>query len=562
MKFIFVTGGVVSGLGKGIVAASLGALLKERSLKVSIQKLDPYMNIDPGTMSPFQHGEVFVTDDGAETDLDLGHYERFIDESLTRSSNLTSGAVYWNVLQKERSGAFLGQTVQIIPHVTNEIKLAIYNCSNGERGGDGKSGTVDVAIVEIGGTTGDIEQQAFLEAARQIATESGRGNCLFIHVCLVPFIPGSLEYKSKPTQHSVRELQSCGIAPGVIIARCDGELSADVKEKIALFCNVPKDCVITNKTLGCLYEVPLMLSDEGLPDVVCRELSLPYKSVEHSAWRDLAQKIHNCNKSVTIALVGKYVKLHDSYLSVVEALNHASFALGAVLTIKWVDSDSVTAESSHAIFSDVSAVILPGGFGTRGVEGMIATAKYCRENNLPYFGICLGMQIAVIEFARSVLGYSDGNSSEFDATTKHAVIDLLPGQEGAQKGGTMRLGSYPCVLKNNTILADSYSENVGGRFDTILLTQNHSTTDEESGEGVINERHRHRYEFNNAFRDDFTKNGLVLSGTSPDGSLVEAVELDRHKHVHYIGVQFHPEFKSRPLRPHGLFISFIRAALK
>lgn len=538
MKFIFVTGGVVSGLGKGIVAASLGALLKERGLGVSIQKLDPYMNIDPGTMSPFQHGEVFVTDDGAETDLDLGHYERFIDESLTRDSNLTSGAVYWNVLQKERSGAFLGQTVQIIPHVTNEIKLAIYNCANKGANNPNGHGDNNVAIVEIGGTTGDIEQQAFLEAARQIATENGRNNCLFIHVCLIPFVPGSLEYKSKPTQHSVRELQSCGIAPGVIIARCDGELPLDIKEKIALFCNVPCDCVITNKTLKCLYEVPLMLHDEGLDDVVCRELSLPYNSVENSAWRLLANKIHNCNKTVTVALVGKYVKLHDSYLSVVEALNHASFETGASLTIKWVDSDSVTGESAPEIFSDVSAVILPGGFGTRGVAGMIATAKYCRENGLPYFGICLGMQIAVIEFARNVLGWADANSSEFDENTTHSVIDLLPGQKDVQKGGSMRLGAYPCVVKNDTILADSYNEK------------------------EISERHRHRYEFNNTFRDDFLKAGLIFSGTSPNGTLVESVEIPRDKHPHYIGVQFHPEFKSRPLRAHGLFAEFLKAALK
>lgn len=528
MKLIFVTGGVVSGLGKGIVAASLGRLLKARGLKVSSQKLDPYMNIDPGTMSPFQHGEVFVTDDGAETDLDLGHYERFIDENLTQYSNLTSGRVYHNVLEKERRGDYLGETVQIIPHVTNEIKLFISKNQSVSKS--------DVAITEIGGTTGDIEQQAFLEAARQMAITLGRENCLFIHVCLVPFVPGSDEYKSKPTQHSVHELQGCGINPDIIVARCDGELPQEIKEKIALFCNVPKECVITNKTLPYLYEVPLMLHSEGLDDAVCKRLGIEGTKADLTEWEGLVQKIKDRKGTLQIALVGKYVRLHDSYLSVVEALNHASFEHGVELKIKWVDSDTVNSNSAGEIFKDCEGVILPGGFGTRGVEGMIATARYCRESGLPYFGICLGMQVIVIEYARNVLGIEDAGSSEF-SDTKDAVIDLMPGQSGVQKGASMRLGTYPCVLKPETILSDAYKKE------------------------QIDERHRHRYEFNNAYRAQMERAGLILSGVSPDGALVEAVELDRKVHKFFIGVQFHPEFKSRPNRAHPLFLSFLGAAL-
>ena len=541
-KFIFVTGGVVSGLGKGITAASLGRLLKCRGLKIASQKLDPYMNVDPGTMSPFQHGEVFVTEDGAETDLDLGHYERFIDENLTKYSNMTSGRVYWNVLNKERQGEYLGQTVQIIPHVTNEIKDFILK--NAEVSG------ADVSIVEVGGTIGDIESQPFLEAIRQLALEVGRRNCLFIHVCLVPYISGSDEFKSKPTQHSVKELMAVGIHPDIIVARCDEEIPLDIRRKISLFCNVAEDCVINNTTCKSLYEVPLMLHAQNMDGVVCRDLGLDCAGEnqhypELAAWSKMVETIHARQGEIQVALVGKYVKLHDSYLSIVESLNHASFVVGKNIKIKWVDSDSVTDKTAPEIFAYCSGIILPGGFGHRGVEGMVSACRYARTHKLPYFGICLGMQIAVIEFARSVLGYADANSREFDEMCEHPVIDLMKNQEGVIKGGTMRLGSYPCKVTPGSILEKAYTschaELVSASNDDCL---------------VIAERHRHRYEFNNDFRTQMQEAGLTISGTSPDGTLVEAVEVAGQFHV---GVQFHPEFKSRPNNAGPLFVEFLKA---
>ena len=535
-KFIFVTGGVVSGLGKGITAASLGRLLKCRGLKVTSQKLDPYMNVDPGTMSPFQHGEVFVTDDGAETDLDLGHYERFIDENLTKYSNMTSGRVYWNVLNKERQGEYLGQTVQIIPHVTNEIKDFVMK--------NAEVSNADVSIVEVGGTIGDIESQPFLEAIRQLALEVGRRNCLFIHVCLVPYISGSDEYKSKPTQHSVKELMAVGIHPDIIVARCDKEIPNDIRKKISLFCNVGEDCVINNTTCKSLYEVPLMLHAQNMDDVVCRDLGIENTRKDYpmlAEWSQMVETIHARKGEIQIALVGKYVKLHDSYLSIVESLNHASFVVGKNVKIKWVDSDSVTDETAPEVFADCAGIILPGGFGHRGVEGMVCACRYARTNKVPYFGICLGMQIAVIEFARSVLGYSDANSREFDELCEHPVIDLMKNQEGVIKGGTMRLGSYPCKVTPDTTLEKAYK-----------------TLNQVQGD-VINERHRHRYEFNNDYRTQMQEAGLTISGTSPDGTLVEAVEVAGQFHV---GVQFHPEFKSRPNNAGPLFVEFLKACDK
>lgn len=526
-KFIFVTGGVVSGLGKGITAASLGRLLKCRGLKVSSQKLDPYMNVDPGTMSPFQHGEVFVTDDGAETDLDLGHYERFIDENLTKYSNLTSGRVFWNVLNKERQGEYLGQTVQIIPHVTNEIKDFILK--NAEVSG------ADVNIVEIGGTIGDIESQPFLEAIRQLMIEIGRRNCLSIHVCLVPYIGGSEEFKSKPTQHSVKELMAVGIHPDIIVTRCAEPIPEEIRKKISLFCNVSEDCVIDNETLDSLYAVPLMLHRQHMDDVVCRELGIEGTTAHLEEWEKMVDSIYDREGDLQIALVGKYVKLHDSYLSIVESLNHASFVVGKKVKIKWVDSDSVTDQTAPEIFADCKGIILPGGFGQRGIEGMIAACRYARENKLPYFGICLGMQIAVIEFARSVLGYADANSREFDELCPHPVIDLMKDQEGVIMGGTMRLGKYPCKVAKGTILEQAYKSK------------------------MIEERHRHRYEFNNEYREEIISKGLVISGTSPDEKLVESVEVPGQFHI---GVQFHPEFKSRPNGAGPLFVEFLKAAAK
>ena len=528
-KYIFVTGGVVSGLGKGITAASLGRLLKQRGLKIAAQKLDPYMNVDPGTMSPFQHGEVFVTDDGAETDLDLGHYERFIDENLTKLSNLTSGKVYYNVLNRERTGAYLGQTVQVIPHITNEIKDFIYSSA--------KLSGADVLITEIGGTIGDIESQPFLEAIRQISLEVGISNCLFIHVTLVPYLKGSGEHKSKPTQHSVKELRALGISPNIIIARADEPIDNSIKEKIALFCNVKPDCVIENLTLNNLYEAPLMLHENGLDEVVCRELSLQTKPADLTEWKDLVSKIRQRKSEVIIAIVGKYVKLHDAYLSIIESLNHAGFNLGAVVKIKWIDSEDVTPESVSILLNDIDGIIIPGGFGDRGIEGKIEACRYARENNIPFLGICLGMQIAVIEYARNVCGLENAHSAEFSQNTPHPVIHIMEEQLGiTKKGGTMRLGAYGCKIIPGTRMEEVYNAN------------------------QISERHRHRYEFNNEYRELLTEKGLVISGVSPDGTLVETVELTDKPF--YIGVQFHPEFKSRPNKTHPLFVGLVKAALK
>ena len=526
-KYIFVTGGVVSGLGKGITAASLGRLLKARGLKIAAQKLDPYINVDPGTMSPYQHGEVFVTEDGAETDLDLGHYERFIDENLNKYSNLTTGKVYWNVLNKERRGEYLGTTVQVIPHITNEIKEFIYSV--------GKKSDADVVITEIGGTIGDIESQPFIEAVRQISLEVGKENSLFIHVTLVPFIKGSNEHKSKPTQHSVKELQGMGITPDIIVLRCDEPLEKSIYEKISLFCNVKADCVIENITLPNLYEAPLMLEKSNFSSVVCRELNFTTSSPDLREWEELVQKIKLQKKRVEIALVGKYVQLHDAYLSVVEALNHAGYYHNVNINIHWIDSEEINAENYKDKLNGFGGIIVPGGFGSRGIEGMILAAKYARENNIAYLGICLGMQIAVIEYARNYAGISDANSGEFDELCKNKVIDFMPGQsDSVDKGGTLRLGTYPCKIKSGTTMARCY------------------------GEQTIFERHRHRYEFNNDYREGLENAGLVLSGTSPDGRLIETVELSEHPF--FVGVQFHPEFKSRPNKAHPLFCGFIEAA--
>ncbi len=530
-KYIFVTGGVVSGLGKGITAASLGRLLKTRGLKVAAQKLDPYINVDPGTMSPYQHGEVFVTEDGAETDLDLGHYERFIDENLNKYSNLTSGKVYWNVLNKERRGEYLGETVQVIPHITNEIKNFVYTVS--------KKSDADVVITEIGGTIGDIESQPFLEAIRQIPYEVGRENCLFIHVTLVPYITGSNELKSKPTQHSVKELQALGIFPNIIVCRADQALSASIKDKISMFCNVKSDCVIENLTLPTLYSAPIMLHENGLDNVVCRELQIDAPECNLTEWNAMLKTVSESakNPKVTIAIVGKYVKLHDAYLSVAEALRHAGYVNAAPVDIKWIDSENITPKTADTLLSDCDGILVPGGFGDRGIEGKILAAKYARENNVPYFGICLGMQIAVIEYARDVLGYQNANSSEFTPEGPCNVIDLMPDQTGnIPKGGTMRLGSYPCKIRENTIMQRAY------------------------GEELIGERHRHRYEFNNKFREDIENAGMIISGTSPDNHIVETVEIPANDF--FIGVQYHPEFKSRPNRPHPLFREFVAAAKK
>lgn len=528
-KYIFVTGGVVSGLGKGITAASLGRLLKTRGLKVAAQKLDPYINVDPGTMSPYQHGEVYVTEDGAETDLDLGHYERFIDEDLNKYSNLTTGKVYWNVLNKERRGEYLGSTVQVIPHITNEIKDFVYSVGN--------HSDADVVITEIGGTIGDIESQPFLEAVRQISLEVGPENSLFIHVTLVPYLSGSDEHKSKPTQHSVKELRGMGINPNIIVLRADEPLEESIFRKISMFCNVKPDCVLENLTLPCLYEAPLMLEKSNFSEIVCRELKLDVPKPELSEWEQMVDRIKNSNRTVKIALVGKYVQLHDAYLSVAEALRHAGYAFSASVKIDWIDSEGLRPENYEEVLSGHNGIIIPGGFGERGIEGMILAAKYARENNVPYLGLCLGMQICVIEFARNVAGLTDANSGEFDLLCKNKVIDFMPGQSSEiDKGGTLRLGAYPCEIKPGTTMERCY------------------------GTTKISERHRHRYEFNNQFRETLENAGLTLSGLSPDGRLVETVELtDRPFHV---GVQYHPEFKSRPNKPHPLFRGFIGAALE
>ena len=528
-KYIFVTGGVVSGLGKGITAESLGRLLKARGLKIAAQKLDPYINVDPGTMSPFQHGEVYVTDDGAETDLDLGHYERFIDEDLNKFSNLTTGKVYWNVLNKERKGDYLGETVQVIPHITDEIKSFIYSV--------GKKTNADVVITEIGGTTGDIESQPFLEAIRQVSTEVGRRNCLFIHVTLVPFISGSDEPKSKPTQHSVKELRGLGIQPDMIVCRVDQPLTDDIRHKISMFCNVQPDCVIENRTVPVLYQAPLMLEQSHFCDIVCRELALACRKSDMSEWYEMIDRIDNRKGTVKIALVGKYVRLHDAYLSVAEALQHAGFENGVKVDIDWVDSEEINDSTVDKLLSGSDGVILPGGFGQRGIEGMVCAANFCRVRNIPYFGICLGMQIAVISYARNVLHYADANSGEFAPESQHCVIDLMESQHGvSKKGGTMRLGAYPCQIRPGTRMAEAYQQE------------------------QISERHRHRYEFNNQFREEIEQAGMTISGTSPSGELVETVEIPGHPF--YVGVQFHPEFKSRPNRAHPLFKAFIAASKK
>ena len=528
-KYIFVTGGVVSGLGKGITAASLGRLLKSRGLKVAAQKLDPYINVDPGTMSPYQHGEVYVTEDGAETDLDLGHYERFIDEDLNKYSNLTTGKVYWNVLNKERRGEYLGSTVQVIPHITTEIKEFVYRV--------GKQTDADVVITEIGGTIGDIESQPFLEAVRQISLEVGRENSLFIHVTLVPYLKGSEEHKSKPTQHSVKELQGMGINPNIIVLRCDEPIEDSIFQKISLFCNVKSDCVIENITLPNLYEAPLMLEKSNFSSVVCRQLNINAPAPDLTEWERLVDRIKNRVNEVHIGLVGKYVQLHDAYLSVAEAMRHAGYELNTHIRIHWIDSETLTKETVETQLQNLDGIIVPGGFGNRGIEGKILAAKYARENNLAYFGICLGMQIAVIEYARNVLGIADANSGEFDELCKNKVIDFMPGQsENIDKGGTLRLGAYPCVIKSGTKMEECY------------------------GKLQISERHRHRYEFNNEYREVLENAGMTLSGTSPDNRLIETVELtDRD---FYVGVQYHPEFKSRPDKPHPLFCGFIKAAIK
>ena len=528
MKYVFVTGGVVSGLGKGICAASLGRLLKQRGLRGKNQKFDPYLNVDPGTMSPYQHGEVFVTDDGAETDLDLGHYERFVDESLSGASSVSAGKIYWNVLNRERQGAYLGGTVQIIPHVTDEIKRCIYQM---------ESEDVDVLISEIGGTVGDIESQPFLEAIRQVAVEKGRQNVLYIHVPLIVQIPGSGELKSKPTQHSVKELLSVGIQPDILVCRTDAEISEDVRHKIALFCNVEPDCVIQNLTAQTLYEAPLLLEREGLADCVCRKLGLGNVQPDLTEWTAMVRRIKAAKRHVRIALVGKYIQLHDAYLSVSESLFHAAAANDAVCDIKWVDSEELTQENINDVLGDCEGILVPGGFGDRGIEGMILAARYAREKDVPYLGICLGMQIAVIEFARNVVGWADATSAEFTSSSLHRVIDLMPEQQGiTAKGGTMRLGQYPCALDKESKAYELY------------------------GEETVYERHRHRYELNNDFREELCEKGLRLAGLSPDGRLVEVVENPANRW--FVAAQFHPEFKSRPNKPQPLFYGLVKAALE
>lgn len=529
VKYIFVTGGVVSGLGKGITAASLGRLLKERGLRVTIQKFDPYINVDPGTMSPFQHGEVFVTDDGAETDLDLGHYERFIDENLSQNNNVTTGRIYFSILSRERRGDFLGATVQIIPHITNEIKERIYRV--------GRTEETDIVITEIGGTVGDIESLPFLEAIRQVGIEIGRNEVLFIHVTLVPYIDMSGELKTKPTQHSVKELRSLGIQPDIIVCRSKYPLADDMKDKISLFCNVTRDSVIENLDAKTLYEIPLMLENEGLADIVCGKFRIKAEKPGLDIWKEIVFRQKNPEKKVRIAIVGKYVGLHDAYLSIVEALCHAGIGNRAEVNIEWVDSEEIGTESAAETLKNVSGILVPGGFGDRGTQGKMNAIRYAREAKVPYLGICLGMQLAVVEYARNVLGMEGANSTEFDPETRYPVIDLMPEQKDIEdKGGTMRLGLYPCKMVEGSAAGAIY------------------------GRELIYERHRHRYEFNNFYRKDISESGLMISGISPSERLVEMVELKEHPW--FIGVQFHPEFKSRPNRPHPLFNAFVGAAVK
>lgn len=527
-KYIFITGGVVSGLGKGITAASLGRLLKARGLKVTAQKLDPYLNVDPGTMNPVQHGEVFVTDDGAETDLDLGHYERFIDESLSQNSNLTSGRVYWKVISDERKGVYGGQTIQIIPHVTNEIKR--YISRNAETG-------ADVCLVEIGGTIGDIESQPFLEAIRQFAVEYGRENCVFIHVTLVPYLAASDELKSKPTQHSVKEMLALGIQPDIIVCRTEHPLTDDIKNKIALFCNVSKECVIENNNCDILYAVPMMLKEQKMDEVVMKKLGIDAPNQDLSDWEEMLYALRNPKQTVKIALVGKYVELHDSYISVNEALKHGGISTMSAVDIHWIDSESLEADDANLdeILGDMDGILVPGGFGSRGIEGKILAANYARTHGIPYLGICLGMQIAIIEFARNVLNMQGANSAEINPETPFPLIDILPEKKNiSDLGGTLRLGQYPCILNEKSKSYQLY------------------------GEKEIFERHRHRYEVNNDYRDSLLQGGMIFAGTSPDNHIVEMIELPDHPW--FVACQFHPEFKSRPNKPHPLFRGFVTAA--
>lgn len=528
-KYIFVTGGVVSSLGKGITAASLGRLLKNRGLKVTIQKFDPYLNVDPGTMSPYQHGEVFVTDDGAETDLDLGHYERFIDINLSKNSNVTTGKVYSSVITKERRGEYLGGTVQVIPHITNEIKDRVFRA--------GKEAGSDVVITEIGGTVGDIESLPFLEAIRQIKSDVGRENVMYIHVTLIPYLKAAGEVKTKPTQHSVKELRSIGIQPQVIVCRTEHALSEDMKRKIALFCDIDANAVVEARDAGNLYEVPLMLRDQGLDDIVLNHLKLSAGAPDMTEWEQMVQKINGLTRQTEIAIVGKYVALHDAYLSIVESLGHAGIANDAEVKIRWVNAEEVNDQNVHELLSGVSGILVPGGFGDRGIEGKISAIRYAREQSIPFFGICLGMQVAVIEFARSVVGLQGANSSEINPATPYPVIDLLPEQKDIEDlGGTMRLGLYPCKLTEDSLAMNCYADE------------------------LVYERHRHRYEFNNEYREQMQQAGFRFSGTSPDGRLVEIVEYPAHPW--FLAVQFHPEFTSRPNRPQPLFRDFVAASLQ
>lgn len=529
VKYVFVTGGVVSGLGKGITAASLGRLLKARGYTVTMQKFDPYINIDPGTMNPIQHGEVFVTDDGAETDLDLGHYERFIDESLNKNSNVTTGKIYWSILQKERRGDFGGGTVQVIPHVTNEIKSRFYRNVTAK--------DTEIAIIEVGGTVGDIESQPFIEAIRQFQYEVGHENAILVHVTLIPYLRSSGEMKTKPTQSSVKELQSLGIQPDIIVCRSEHPLNNGIKDKIALFCNVPSKHVLQNLDVDVLYEAPLAMEKEKLAEVACECLHLDCPTPDLAEWTAMVEACKNPSQKVKVALVGKYISLHDAYISVVESLKHAGFANGAEVDIKWIDSEQVTDENAKDFLSDVAGILVPGGFGDRGIEGKISAIRYARENNIPFLGLCLGMQLSIVEFARHVIGYNDAHSVELDPSTTHPVIHLMPDQEGVDDiGGTLRLGSYPCVLDKDSKAYEAY------------------------GKEEICERHRHRYEVNNDYRKVLTDNGMKLSGISPDGRIVEMIELPNHPW--FVATQAHPEFKSRPNRPHPLFMGFIKASLE
>ena len=528
VKYVFVTGGVVSGLGKGITAASLGRLLKARGYKVTMQKFDPYINIDPGTMNPIQHGEVFVTDDGAETDLDLGHYERFIDESLTKNSNVTTGKVYWSVLEKERRGDFGGGTVQVIPHITNEIKSRFHRSLSEE---------TEIAIIEVGGTVGDIESQPYIEAIRQFQHDVGHENCILIHVALMVYLPASEEMKTKPIQMSVKELQRLGIQPDIVVCRTEYEIDDNLKDKISLFCNVSASHVVQNLTLDLLYEAPLAMEKEHLAEIVCQSLNLDCPEPDLEDWKAMVEAAKNPTQEVTVALVGKYIALHDAYISVVESLKHAGYNSRTTVNIKWVDSEEVTNENAPEIFSDVSGILVPGGFGSRGIDGKIAAIKYARENNIPFLGLCLGMQLSIVEFARDVVGFRDAHSIELDPSTTHPVISLMPDQEGVTNiGGTLRLGSYPCVLDKESKAYKLY------------------------GTELINERHRHRYEVNNDYRRNLTENGMKLSGISPDGRIIEMIEIPSHPF--FIATQAHPELKSRPNRPHPLFVGFVDAAIK